>query len=352
MEDDSDHQSSESGALIANNDDLLIEILLQLPVKSIIRFKSVSKHWRWLLSHRSFTIRYDHKLSKSPGVLAGDMYVPFDVKKGGTSPFRSLDSHYDPCGFKIVQSCNGLLLCSSYGCSTEGSGEYYVFNPTTRQFAIVPSVPGGPDVHKAPAGELFQIQIYSSETKKWKISIESFSVHKPTFSNGVYWNGAFHWAPSYRNHLCFKFDVERLQLLPLPVEMMPYGTLIMYFGESRGHLHLVLNNYRKCFMLHLDLNVYEMLSDHSGWVVKYHIVIDELVGAFPEILYPFGYAFEVVDVVRGEEEEDTFIVLITSSKMITYNVHDSSFKQICNLSNYLYYGYSSFHRYIETLASF
>ncbi|KAK9051341.1 hypothetical protein SSX86_027968 [Deinandra increscens subsp. villosa] len=49
--------STHSGALIGSNDDLVTEILLRLPVTSILRFKSVSKHWRWLLSHRSFTIR-------------------------------------------------------------------------------------------------------------------------------------------------------------------------------------------------------------------------------------------------------------------------------------------------------
>ncbi|MFS8027578.1 putative F-box domain-containing protein [Helianthus anomalus] len=63
---DSDHQPTHSGALIGSNDDLLTEILLRLPVTSILLFKSVSKHWRLLLRHRHFTHRYD-KISKSPG---------------------------------------------------------------------------------------------------------------------------------------------------------------------------------------------------------------------------------------------------------------------------------------------
>ncbi|MFS8033276.1 putative F-box domain-containing protein [Helianthus anomalus] len=56
---DSDHQPTQSGALIGSNDDLLTEILLRLPVTSIIRFISVSKHWQLLLRHRHFTLRYD-----------------------------------------------------------------------------------------------------------------------------------------------------------------------------------------------------------------------------------------------------------------------------------------------------
>ncbi|XP_022018537.1 uncharacterized protein LOC110918539 [Helianthus annuus] len=52
---DSNHQSTEPGAIIGSNDDLLTEILLRLPAPSILRFKSVSKHWLLLLSQIHFT---------------------------------------------------------------------------------------------------------------------------------------------------------------------------------------------------------------------------------------------------------------------------------------------------------
>ncbi|KAI7755818.1 hypothetical protein M8C21_024009 [Ambrosia artemisiifolia] len=52
---DSDHQSTDPGSLIGSNDDLLTQILLRLPAASILRFKSVSKHWLWLLSYKHFT---------------------------------------------------------------------------------------------------------------------------------------------------------------------------------------------------------------------------------------------------------------------------------------------------------
>ena len=40
---------------IAGNDDLLIEILLRLPIKALIKFKSVSKHWLFLISDPKFS---------------------------------------------------------------------------------------------------------------------------------------------------------------------------------------------------------------------------------------------------------------------------------------------------------
>ncbi|KAI7755817.1 hypothetical protein M8C21_024008, partial [Ambrosia artemisiifolia] len=38
---DSDHQSTDPGAIIGSNDDLLTQILLRLPAASILRFKSL-----------------------------------------------------------------------------------------------------------------------------------------------------------------------------------------------------------------------------------------------------------------------------------------------------------------------
>ncbi|KAK9051329.1 hypothetical protein SSX86_027956 [Deinandra increscens subsp. villosa] len=374
-----DHQSTRSGALIGSIDDLLIEILLRLPVTSILRFKSVSKHWRWLLSHRRFTLLYDN-LKKSPGLFSRNIYVPFDVENQSTPPFHTPDFCFDPCGIQILQSCNGLLLCSGDRVS-RCNRKYYVYNPTTKQVSIIPSVPGGQKVRRTicfmglafhqtdcvhykilcirwikPEETRYQIQIYLSETGKWKITGESFSSNY--FTKGVYWNGAIHWTPSCQNPFYFKVDVERLQVFPVPVPVNDIdGAMSLYFGESRGHLHLVEaadddND--------LHLNVYEMLIDHSGWFVKYQVELDELPGAFPEMIRScqyrpsrYYYKFNVVDVVRGEKEEDTFMVLSISEKIIRYNVHNKSFKKIISTPTYPFcVVHEEVHRYIETLSSF
>ncbi|XP_035840059.1 F-box protein At5g07610 isoform X1 [Helianthus annuus] len=364
---DSDHQPTHSGALIGSNDDLLTEILLRLPVTSILRFKSVSKHWRLLLRHRHFTHRYD-TLLKSPGFFTTDnIYVPYDVENPTTPLFRSLDFYPDPRGIRIVQSCNGLLLCCTYRGSIDAR-KYYVFNPTTKQFAFVPCLPGGYEVRKTirfmglafhrtdcvhyklvcirslesdddDDVELFQIQIYSSDTREWRICPVTFRTDCPVFDMGVYWNGAIHWAPSYRNHLYFKIDAEQLQTLPSPVEMTIFQTLTMYFGESRGHLHLTVLVDSDETGLHL--NVYEMLGDHSGWFVKYQLQLHEIWGAFPEMTHS-SYDFDVVDVVRGVKEEDTFIVLRIHGKL-TRCRHNS--ESVVHENSYL----SEFHHVLQAL---
>ncbi|KAD7117651.1 hypothetical protein E3N88_04919 [Mikania micrantha] len=377
---DSDHQSTHSGALIGSNDDLLTQILLRLPVTSILRFKSVSKQWRWLLSHQCFTLAYD-SLSISPGLFVRNIYVPFDGQNQSTPPFRTLDFYPDINGIRIIQSCNGLLLCCSDG-GYERSRKYYVFNPTTKQFAVIPSVPGGQNVRKSigfmglafhqtdcphykivcihgpntsSIDSLFRIQIYSSITGKWKISNNHiYAPSHAVFRNAVYWNGAIHWAPSCLNPSYFILEDDELQNLPLPPRaaypgVYSHGNLPIYFGESRGHLHLVEFNYHE---KHLQLYVYEMLKDHSGWFVKFKVEVDDFLPAVPELIQRYQHPsiphysdYEIFDVVRGEEDEDTFIVLKIWWKIIRYNVVDKSFMQLLDL-NGIYHGriaYSTVH---------
>ncbi|XP_076913237.1 F-box protein At5g07610-like [Bidens hawaiensis] len=367
-----DQQSAQSRALIVSNDDLLTEIIIRLPAKSILRFKSVSKHWLWLLSHKHFTHRYD-KLSKSPGTFAviSTIYVPFNVDDQNPPPFSSLDSYFNSDDVRIVQSCNGLLLCHTRR-EYEGDHRYYVFNPTTKQLATIPPVCGelkgfyfmALAFHQKdcphykvicvrafePHGILFQLQIYSSETRKWKIAVESFSAHSACFCGAVYWNGAILWAPRVSHYMYFKVDVEQLHTLPLPEGLISSEILAMYFGESRDHLHLIVYKYPE--ENHLLMNVYEMLRDHSGWFVKYVVDLDVRPAAF-QLKTPLGFCeFRVIDVVRGESEEDTFMLLHLGEKIIRYNFHDRSFKQIFTLPPISYKGLLNFHRYTETLTLF
>ncbi|XP_076954514.1 F-box protein At5g07610-like, partial [Bidens hawaiensis] len=350
---------------------------LRLPVTSILRFKSVCKHWRLLLTHTHFTHRYDNNnLSKSVGFFSQNRYVPYDVENRSPHPFRNntLDFYFTRSDVTIEQSCNGLLLFRTFH---NGDLEYYVFNPTTKQLAFIPSVPKyvlsmAMAFHQTecvhyklvsvialdPSARLLQIHVYSSDTGKWKICIEYFSAHISEFHHPVYWNGAVHWAPYYldNNFFNFKLDVEELQMLPVPEELVSAELSTMYFGESGGHLHLISETNREDRIS--NVNVYEMLRDRSGWFVKYRVKFNELPD-FPEM---FDYDSRVVDVVRGKEENETFLVLVTPGRVTRYNVHDKSFNPIYSLTDNDFYDdtsrhefyaeTSSCHRYIEALSSF
>ncbi|XP_071738820.1 F-box protein At5g07610-like [Rutidosis leptorrhynchoides] len=285
------------------------------------------------------------------------MNVSYDVTNPTTPPFRSLDFYPDIAGIRIVQSCNGLLLCrcdigDEY--DYEGNGNYYVFNPTTKKFALIPPVIGSPSaktlirfmglayhpiecVHyklvcilraghtelgsqgfSKEGDRMYNIQIYYSHTGKWKkLKNQTFTPSEYTeFRYGVYWNGSFHWEPSCPNPMYLRLDSEQLQDFPLPSTLpVRYSYCVkrpLYFGESRGHLHLVDTMHKKNPS---SLNVYEMLEDHSGWFIKYQLDFQELFATYPNMTHTYWsfygnkFEFRVLDVVRGEEEEDTFMVV-------------------------------------------
>ncbi|XP_076952089.1 F-box protein At5g07610-like [Bidens hawaiensis] len=240
-----------------------------------------------------------------------------------------------------------------------------------------------------PSEDLFLIQIYSFDTGEWK-TISNFVDHDYThFGSGAYWNGAIHWVPSCPNPSYFDLNLEQLQKLPFPMQVRVEnlgGYFPIYFGESRGHLHLV------AYVKHESrfyLNVYEMLGDHSGWFVKFKVDLHDLPEYYPNIneihsiyrdreiidfiepedarygwlvtyrVEPHGNVIkcicniQVIDVVRGEE--DTFMVLKMQQKILRYNVLDKSVKQLFDGIMFKCLprsGFREVHRYIQSLTSF
>ncbi|XP_071738826.1 F-box protein At5g07610-like [Rutidosis leptorrhynchoides] len=381
-----DQSNHESAELIGCNVDLLSKIFLGLPAKSILRFISVSKLWQSLLTHPRFSPLFD-KLFNSSGLYYHELHVSFDVENPTTPPFCTLD-FYHTNGIRIVQSCNGLLLCRcdkdaykyEYEYVNESSGNYYVFNPTTKKFALIPLVIGSPSaktlirfmglayhptecVHyklvcilrtghtergrqgfNEHGDRMYDIQIYYSHTGKWKkLKDQTFTPSNYTkFRYGVFWNGAFHWAPSCPNPMYLSLDDEQIQELclpsPLPVRGGRYGCyrvdMPLYFGESRGHLHLVEYSHEN---KPSSLNVYEMLRDHAGWFIKYQLDFHELFATYPNMTRTRrvfeNNEFRVLDVVRGEEEKDTFVVVKVLNNIKRYNILDKSFQLLCDIPN-------------------
>ncbi|TVU45991.1 hypothetical protein EJB05_05502, partial [Eragrostis curvula] len=74
-------------------DDIIVEILSRLPVKSICRFKCVSPHWSALISHP------DHR-RKLPQTLAGLFHCSYDCTRIPKGSFGYLGLH--PNGDQIL----------------------------------------------------------------------------------------------------------------------------------------------------------------------------------------------------------------------------------------------------------
>ncbi|XP_058185591.1 F-box/kelch-repeat protein At3g06240-like [Rhododendron vialii] len=166
-------------AIVKLPEDLLMEILLRLPVKSLLRFKSVCKNWYALIQNPSFiSLHHDHFTSIPvnqntdclfvKGSLEGGMgvfcrFMPFQLQKlsclhvigsadppvyteelggmalsfvTGENPVEDIDISFtgiDIEALQILGPCNGVV------CLTSGLNSTIVIcNPSMNEFRVLP----------------------------------------------------------------------------------------------------------------------------------------------------------------------------------------------------------------------
>lgn len=380
----------ESAEVVSSVDDLLMQIMLWLPVKSLMRFKLVSKDWKSLITSPEFTRMWDPNPNPAVGLFypnrvsrQGFEYIPLDTKVIDP-PLETISFPDDPFAFWIQQSCNGLLLCcSSEGSSGSGNSWYrgdnwcpirrcYIYNPNTKCFSRLPR-PGV--LHGVPrivhgvnlafvqtkstsykvvcirgselARELHQIEVYSPETAVWKVCGEPFKA-TASFHSGVYWNGSIVWF-SYTTHelLYFHVEKEKLGKMPLPAEenhpdRRGRG---LFMGESCSHLHVIQR-----YDIEFSFNVYEIKRDYSEWFVKYRVDLAAVASAVPAVSYTNAVMKKIciLSLVRGRE--CPYMVLHLSHKVVRFNIEDGSFEEIRDLKDSVTGSPCAFE-YIESLAS-
>lgn len=388
---------------IASNQDLLTPVLLCIPARSLLRFKCVCKNWFVLISNPKFCDIHTSK-NPYPNVSAfffhtaiHDFYfisIPNNENQSGSllKPPRIIEH---PPRIKILQSCNGLLLCCSLQEITNTSSTprcYFVLNPTTNKFSAITNSPyatkstsilgvalafdPSKSLHykvlciRCIAGSVisFQIEIYSSETRNWTLRESTFL--RPfhiDFSHGVYFNGAINWISRTSRVLHYNIDEESHGMVSRPPSYNVFRKReYRYFGESRGHLHLI-EIYRPCVT---QFDVMEMERDYSGWFVKYHVDLDPIAAAFPEMVpehnifdpskeetWYYHYAFVVLFLAREVNKEGSSLLLHIPCKVISYNLRDKSFEKACELTSKgteskrsLQVGWRDAYHYMETLA--
>ncbi|XVF42182.1 hypothetical protein PTKIN_Ptkin01aG0339400 [Pterospermum kingtungense] len=131
--------------------DLLLSTLATLPAKSLLRFKSVSKYWRSLITNPAFIEQhlenqrqkeYPHLLFASTGsktdiglesVAIVDVEVKGEVGVKTRKGFQrsSLNiCHLPPDAYYMSNSCDGVLCFF-------GKLNVFVYNPGTREFRIL-----------------------------------------------------------------------------------------------------------------------------------------------------------------------------------------------------------------------
>ncbi|GJZ86009.1 hypothetical protein Tco_0657619 [Tanacetum coccineum] len=161
---------------------------------------------------------------------------------------------------RILQSCNGLLLYSGLAWPVF----YYVYNPSTNLFKRIP-----------------QPNYYLRD-------------NSCVFSSGV-----------------FRLAFDPIKLVHYKVVQAggEYGKKF----ESCGCLLLVC----KDDIGFTEFTIYEMMKGYSVWSVRYLVNIKQLMNLLPK---GWSIQISVWSICLGEGEEDAFVVINLSKKVVKYNL--------------------------------
>ncbi|CAK7324173.1 unnamed protein product [Dovyalis caffra] len=152
-------------------EDIIIEILLRLPVKSLLRFRSVSKQWFSLTTNPKFITTHLHHSTENPSLLiARRECVDFIFKthisllpNGSTRLHGVHVPNMFGSPFNFVGSDGGLICIQL---TPLIYFNYVLWNPATRQFRHIPKSPTY-FTHKTCLA--FDAFGYSSETNDYKL---------------------------------------------------------------------------------------------------------------------------------------------------------------------------------------
>ncbi|KAK4430606.1 F-box/kelch-repeat protein [Sesamum alatum] len=256
-----------SGKLVPLSEDVLREILLRLPVKSLVRFSSVNNSWRkLLLSDKTFVYSHlkhatNNNVNRLTDVLICSDCYPDDLpsflhtevdlahhnlgredvvdKLKNTALRNPLHLRQD---FLVVGCCNGIICLYRKG--------LFLWNPALHECRALATCADRwlPDLDFIVFGydcrnqdykvlkkhtELKQADLYSLNTNSWKsISCDGLSVeNKPsrfTPPNSLEFNGRLHWISEcvdgdalVRTLTSFHISEERFDEFPIPNSVPP-----------------------------------------------------------------------------------------------------------------------------------
>uniref|UniRef100_A0A0D3G3T2 F-box domain-containing protein n=1 Tax=Oryza barthii TaxID=65489 RepID=A0A0D3G3T2_9ORYZ len=347
-------------------DDLLVEILSRVPYMSLCRSKRVCRRWRRVISdpdHRRLLPRY-HLHNAIAGIFSMEPYwrpladphrfqaVP---AADPPPPIDTSFSFLPKCErIRLLDGCNGLILCCRRNLSNPDVFNYVVCNPATKNSFVLPDLDWccskierlGFDPAVSSHFHVFEfaeyldidgydhylrLNIYSSKTGEWSGEMDSgWSTEVGTLNRPktVFFNGMLHLLAveplSIMDSKLVAVDVEgktwRTIRLPHDEEGHPlYGahhSFTPYKEElvdlSQGLLHFVStasNDATKLSVWVLDD------YDSERWSLQHIVSSMHLLG---RAISPYlGYGYVVVSV---QERKMFFVVFGRDRMLMSYEI--------------------------------
>ncbi|KAK6930061.1 F-box domain [Dillenia turbinata] len=233
-------------------EEIILEILYRLPVKSLLRFRSVSKRWLFLISNPDFIhshLKHSQmqldRLRILVSVFDGNdiksSSMPLSIEKVAAMEKLNFPYISETIQIKLMGSCNGLLcLIDRY---TEA--DIYMWNPCTSDCKKLPRLeyltekyhpncgfgydPSNDDykvvLNSTESEDVMSVCVFSLKSNSWRVfSEEYYGLLDDYLYPGIYLNGSLHWRGFSRDceHV-FKivyFDLvkEEFGEFPLPIK--------------------------------------------------------------------------------------------------------------------------------------
>lgn len=277
-------------------DDIEIDNLSRLSVKSLLRFKCVKQSWHHLIEGPGFIAMHLSYYGKnSVGfLLYGSrpyMYIKQYLNCSSIDVSTSIKSLFGkPSGF-MIGSTNGLVCLSNnlyFFLKEDKRLSIYICNPSTREILELPEChhayndfvlsigfgfcPKFDDyrvvvvkIKDSVVNVTLEVEVYSLNMNSWRSTeiVNPRSVLTTSFQGKGYFNGAFHWGgrdlrSSKRMIMSFQFDEEVFRELNLPNHPD--------FQKENYFLNALIIEYQNFFSLiikqKVNMNVYDL------WVMK------------------------------------------------------------------------------------
>ncbi|GKC82785.1 hypothetical protein Tco_1138502 [Tanacetum coccineum] len=241
---------------------------------------------------------------------------------------------------RILQSCNGLLLSVVLRMAFDPRKLLY--------YKVVQARRTSCDI---------EVQIYSSDTGNWSLCSDRVKCFNfDHFDSAIYWNDAFHWLEGLNRQLKhYKFNFEDhdhpiLKIIEIPHGLHQGRNFLQYFGgysddpililmEIPQMLHLegTFFESRGCLLLvcrdnigSREFTIYKMMKVCSVWSVRYLVNTEGFMNPLPK-----GWSIRstVWSIGLRDGEEDSFLVINLSGKVVKYNLISKTINEIFDIGS-------------------
>ncbi|XP_057803104.1 F-box/kelch-repeat protein At3g23880-like [Salvia miltiorrhiza] len=285
--------------------ELTEEILSRLAVKSLLRFRCVSKSWRSLIDSERFIKTH---LQNSSRNTAFSHHRLISILKNSKKLFDDEMSSWSE-SVRMVGCCNGLVCC----CINLKKGRFLLWNPATRISKELPQLiiengdfpypiygfgwDESSGAYKVFVifcnGRKFMGKVYSSNTNSWK-TVE-FCDFRWIYGNAQFVSGKLHWVSKNNDEMnvfeivTFDLKEEEFGVMKLPCDQAS----VLRLGVNEGRLTMICS---KKIMKHA-IDVWVMKQD--CWVKVMDVVVYDPCEILPSVA-PFCAVYDAeIRLVRG-----------------------------------------------------